>query len=57
MLEELQRIRTIESRLKQIQERDSLVKDVIVKEVILLAKVIFSEINSTTITRNLYSGD
>jgi DNA-binding transcriptional MerR regulator len=33
VLEELQRIRTIESRLKQIQERDSLVKDVIVKEV------------------------
>ncbi len=24
---------------------------------ILLAKVIFTEINSTTITRNLYSGD
>ncbi|MEO1373334.1 MAG: MerR family transcriptional regulator [Cyanobacteria bacterium J06635_10] len=33
VLEELQRIRTIESRLKQIQDRDSLVKDVIVKEV------------------------
>ncbi len=33
VLEELQRIRTIESRLKQIQDRDSLVKDVIVKQV------------------------
>ncbi len=33
VLSELQRIRTIESRLKQIQDRDSLVKDVIVKEV------------------------
>lgn len=33
VLGELQRIRTIESRLKQIQDRDSLVKDVIVKEV------------------------
>ena len=33
VLEELQRIRTIESRLKQIQARDSLVKDVIVKQV------------------------
>ncbi len=33
VLEELQRIRTIESRLKQIQERDDLVRDVIVKEI------------------------
>ncbi len=33
VLEELQRIRTIESRLKQIQERDNLVRDVIVKQV------------------------
>ena len=33
VLSELQRIRTIESRLKQIQDRDSLVKDVIVKQV------------------------
>lgn len=33
VLDELKRIRTIESRLKQIQNRDSLVKDVIVKQV------------------------
>lgn len=33
VLSELQRIRTIESRLKQIQDRDNLVRDVIVKEV------------------------
>ncbi len=33
VLSELQRIRTIESRLKQIQERDDLVRDVIVKEI------------------------
>ena len=33
VLSELQRLRTIETRLKQIQNRDSLVKDVIVKEV------------------------
>lgn len=33
VLGELQCIRTIETRLKQIKERDSLVKDVIVKEV------------------------
>ena len=33
VLSELQRLRTIETRLKQIQERDSLVKDVIVKDV------------------------
>ncbi len=33
VLSELQRIRTIESRLKQIQNRDSLVRDVIVKQV------------------------
>ncbi len=32
VLGELQRIRTIESRLKQIQDRDNLVRDVIVKE-------------------------
>ena len=36
VLSELQRIRTIESRLKQIQDRDSLVKDVIVKAAILI---------------------
>ena len=33
VLGELQRIRTIESRLKQIQDRDHLVRDVIVKQV------------------------
>ena len=33
VLSELQRIRTIESRLKQIQDRDSLVRDVVVKQV------------------------
>ena len=33
VLSELQRLRTIETRLKQIQNRDSLVKDVIVKDV------------------------
>ncbi|MDJ0536971.1 MAG: MerR family transcriptional regulator [Xenococcaceae cyanobacterium MO_207.B15] len=33
VLGELQRIRTIESRLKQIQDRDNLVRDVIVKQV------------------------
>ncbi len=33
VLEELQRIRTIESRLKQIEDRDNLVRDVIVKQV------------------------
>ena len=33
VLEEVKRIRTIESRLKQIQDRDNLVRDVIVKEV------------------------
>ena len=32
-MSELQRIRTIESRLKQIQDRDNLVRDVIVKQV------------------------
>lgn len=33
VLSELQRIRTIESRLKQIQDREHLVRDVIVKQV------------------------
>ena len=50
VLEELQRIRTIESRLKQIQERDSLVKDVIVKQVpeqrFVSARKVLSQVES-----------
>ena len=50
VLSELQRIRTIESRLKQIQDRDSLVRDVIVKEVseqrFVSARKVLSQVES-----------
>ncbi len=50
VLSELQRIRTIESRLKQIQDRDSLGRDVIVKEVpeqrFVSARKVLSQVES-----------